>query len=473
MRSCLFSLLLFVSLSGSAQEILVPPYLQPGNSPSLSKEQKVIIWQTDGVPGAFKVEFAEGKSIEGAKVSLAKIAPTPISFPDRSSIIYRAPLTGLNFDAEYTYRVSLGDKVVSTVTFMTRTKKPMTRFIAFGDVGNASLQQSAIAYQVSLQKPQFVLATGDLAYNNGLEREFRARFFPFYTTSKASAETGAPMMQSIPFYMLIGNHDVSGSDLNKYPDGLSYYYYSDTPLNAPATTLGVEVTGPADRVKAFKKAADGRFPKAANYSFDYGNVHITCLDANPYTNPLDQSMVDWMRRDIGTSKADWKIVAYHHPGFNSTKAHYDYQQMRLQAPLLEELGVSMVLTSHVHNYQRSVPMKFAPEMSEGKDHYIVSPEGRVNGKFTLDTKFDGVTNTKASGIIYIVSGSGGGELYDPSYSNKPEMWTHEPADNWVPFTVKVISDIHSFTMIETNGKILTLKQMNAKGEVMDEIKVTK
>ena len=281
------------------------------------------------------------------------------------------------------------------------------------------------------------------------------------------------MMQSIPFYMLIGNHDVSGSDLNKYPDGLSYFYYSDTPLNAPATKPGVNVTGPADYVNAFKKATDGRFPKAANYSFDYGNVHITCLDANPYTNPLDQSLVDWMRRDIGTSKADWKIVAYHQPGFNSTKAHYDYQQMRLQAPLLEELGVSMVLTSHVHNYQRSVPMKFAPEMSEEKDHYIVSPEGRVNGTFTLDTKFDGVTNTKASGIIYIVSGSGGGELYDPSYSNKPEMWEHEPADNWVPFTVKVISDIHSFTMIETNGKTLTLKQMNAKGEVMDEIKVTK
>ena len=53
------------------------------------------------------------------------------------------------------------------------------------------------------------------------------------------------------------------------------------------------------------------------------------------------------------------------------------------------------------------------------------------------------------------------------------MWEHEPAENWVPFTVKVISDIHSFTMIETNGKTLTLKQMNAKGEVMDEIKMTK
>ena len=474
MRPGLLAFLIFVSLTSRAQEIVVQPYLQPGNASTLSKEQKVVIWQTDSVSGAFKVEFAPGLSLEGLpKVSVAKVSFVHLNLLGKKTYLYRATLGGLNFDADYTYRVRLNDKIISSNTFTTRTRKPLTRFAVWGDCGTGSPQQAAIAYQAYLQKPQFVLVTGDLVYNNGLEREYRARFFPAYTSPEASPEKGVPFMQTTPFYMFVGNHDVYGSDLQKWPDGLAFFYYSDLPQNAPITTLTTEVTGPPERVKAFKKATDGRFPKLANYSFDYGNVHITCLDANSYVNPVDFALLEWLKNDIGSSKADWKIVAYHHPGFNSSKAHYDYQHMRLLSPLLEELGVDMVLNGHVHNYQRSLPLKFSPKMNEARDKYIVSPEGRVDGTFTLDPEFDGVTNTKPKGIIYIVTGAGGAGLYDPVLSGKPDLWKHEPQDNWVPFTAKIVSDIHSFTMIETNGKTLTLKQLNAKGEAFDEIKVTK
>jgi acid phosphatase type 7 len=457
-----------------SQRILVPPYLQPGNAPSLSREMKVVIWQTDSVQGNFTVQYAQGGTLEGvAKLSMAKIDAQPLVFFGRTTYLYRAQLTGLNFDADYTYRVSLGEQVISAATFKTRTKTPNVRFVAMGDVGTASPQQKAVAYQVYQAKPQFVLATGDLAYNNGLEREYRVRFFPPYTTAEAAKDKGAPLMQSVPFYLFAGNHDFYGADLGKFPDGMAIFYYADSPLNGPITQFTTDVTGPPDRVKAFKKATDGRFPKMNNYSFEDGNVHITVLDANSYINPLDPALVEWMRRDIGSSKADWKIVSYHHPGFNSSKAHYDYQQMRLLSPLLEELGVNLVITSHVHNYQRSKPIKFAPKLNESGDHYVVSPEGRVDGKFTLDEKFDGVTQTKPEGIIYVISGSGGAALYDPVMSNKPETWVHEPAANWVPYTVKLISDIHSFTLVETNGKQLSLKQIDMNGGLLDEITITK
>ncbi len=474
MRIPVLALLVVGSLRCFGQEILVRPYIQPGNTPTLSKEQKVVIWQTDSVPGAFKVEFAPGATLDGvAKIGIAKVSSAQLNLLGKVSYLYRAPLAGLNFDTEYTYRVSIGERVISTATFNTRTKKPVTRFAVFGDCGTGSPQQAAIAYQVYQQKPQFVLLTGDQVYNNGLEREYRARFFPAYTTPEASPEKGAPLMQSIPFYMVVGNHDVYGSDLQKFPDGLAFFYYTDFPQNAPVTPLTVEVTGPPDRVKAFKKATDGRFPRLANYSFDVGNVHITCLDANSYVNPVDFSLIEWLKKDVSSSKAEWKLVSWHHPGFSSSKAHYDYQQMRLLSPILEELGVDMVLNGHVHNYQRSLPLKFSPKMNEARDQYVVSPEGRVDGKFTLDEQFDGITNTKPKGILYIVTGAGGAGLYDPAMSGKPDLWKHEPHDNWVPFTAKIVSDIHSFTMVETNGKTLTLKQLNVKGEVFDEIKVTK
>ena len=147
--------------------------------------------------------------------------------------------------------------------------------------------------------------------------------------------------------------------------------------------------------------------------------------------------------------------------------------MRLLSPVLEQLGVDMVLTGHVHNYQRTLPLKFAPKKNETGDRYVLTPEGRVDGVFTLDQQFDGVTHTKPDGIIYIVTGAGGAGLYDPAMSDKPDLWKHDPQENWVPFTAKIVSDIHSFTVIETDGKKLTLRQLNAKGVAFDQIHVTK
>jgi hypothetical protein len=273
--------------------------------------------------------------------------------------------------------------------------------------------------------------------------------------------------------MILGNHDVYGANFDKTPDGLAYFYYNDLPMNGPTKQYTVEATGKPELIKAFKSNTDNRFPKMSNFSFDYGNVHIVCIDANPHASPLEPALVQWIKEDLKNSRADWKIVTYHHPAFNSSKAHYDYQQMRLLSPVIEPLGVDLVLTGHVHNYQRTMPLTFEPKLDSAGTHYVVTEEGRVDGKFKLDERYDGITNTKPKGIIYVVSGAGGAVLYDAPISGKPELWTHEPAQNWVPYTVKLVSNIHSFTMIETNGKKLVLKQMDAKGVVFDEITITK
>ena len=473
-RLLVIIILCAVRLTAGAQQILVDPYLQPGNAPTLSKEQKVLVWHTDSIPATFFVEFAPGSSLEKArKISTAKISSVQLKLGGKTTNLYRATLMGLQFDTEYSYRVKIDKKIVSAATFTTRTKKTKTRFVVFGDCGTGSPEQKAIAYQVSLQKPQFILVTGDNVYSSGLVSEYQARFFPVYLSPEISPEKGAPLMKSIPFYMLVGNHDVQGNDLDKTPDGLAFFYYNDLPANAPVAELTVQATGKPENVKAFEKATGGRFPRLANYSFDHGNVHITCLDSNPYVNPLDPYLVKWLRKDMSASKADWKIVAFHHPGFNSSKVHYDYQQMRLLSPVLEQLGVDMVLNGHVHNYQRTLPLKFAPKKNETGDRYVLTPQGRVDGVFTLDEQFDGVTHTKPDGIIYIVTGAGGAGLYDPAISGKPDLWKHDPQENWVPFTAKIVSDIHSFVVIETDGKKLTLRQLNAKGVAFDEIHLTK
>ena len=462
-----------VTVCAFGQKILIAPYLQPGNASGLNKEQKVLIWQTDSVPGNFLVQYKLIQSNETTKSTKAQLASTQLVFNKKSFYLHRAVLSGLKFDETYSYTVSLGEKVISESKFSTRTKKPLTQFAVFGDCGAGTPEQASIAYQVALKKPQFVLIPGDIAYSSGRELEFRLRFFPVYQSTELSISKGAPLIKSVPFYMILGNHDVMSYNLSKYADGLAYYYFSDVPLNAPVPTSIIELKGTEEQIKAYKKNTSPRFPRTANYSFDQGNVHITCLDANDYANPFEPAILEWLRADITSSKAEWKIVAYHQPAFNTATDHYDDQRMRLLSPLLEELGVNLVLTGHEHNYQRSVPLKFNPKKSEDGMKYIVTKEGRVDGTFTLDNAFDGKTNTKPNGIIYIVSGAGGAVLYDTAFSNQPEKWKHNLPDNWASFTTRFISHTHSFTWIETNGKKLLLQQIDKKGNVLDEITITK
>ncbi len=464
--------LITIGYQGRGQEILVTPYLQPGNASTLAQEQKVLIWQTDSIPGIFNVEYRNRSEFgDTRKISSAKISMIRLTLKNKTTLLYRANLSKLQFDADYSFRVLCNGKPVAEGSFKTRTKKPQTRFAVFGDCGAGTAQQAEIAYQVYQQKPQFVLVTGDNVYSSGLESEYRKNFFPSYLAAEASSSKGAPLLNSVPFYMIVGNHDMKGSDLDSYPDGLAYFYYSDLPLNGPRIAQTSILTGNPDRVKSFLKNTKGRFPYMANFSFDHGNVHITCIDSNPYVNPLDPALVSWLTNDLKKSKADWKLVAFHHPGFNSSNAHYDYQLMRLLAPLFESLSVDLALTGHVHNYQRSLPLRFAPK--DSANHYLISREGRVDGAFSLDHQFDGMMTTLPKGVIYIVSGAGGAVLYDQAISGKPELWQHTPPENWIPFTAKIVSDIHSFTLIETAEKKLVLKQIDAKGTLVDEITISK
>jgi acid phosphatase type 7 len=462
--------ILFCHLSGSAQQILVSPYIQPGNASTLDYEEKVIIWQTDSIAGQFTVEYG----IRSEEYAPAEVKSTNLYLGNRHFILYRAVLPKLEFDQSYHYRVSMRGRRIIDADFETRTKEPASRFVVFGDCGAGTPGQAQIAYQAYLKKPEFILITGDNVYSRGLVNEYLRRYFPYFNREDASSDKGAPLMRSTPFYVAVGNHDVGGADLARFPDGLAYYYYSDLPQNGPALKNTVIAAGRAGQVDSFRNRTGPRFPRMANYSFDHGNVHITCLDSNPYINTNDPDLISWIENDVKSSKATWKIVAFHHPGFNSSNAHYEGQWMRALAPVFERSGVDLVLNGHVHNYQRSYPLRFDPKKdSTGKPLIGANGRGRVDGVFTLDKKFNGKRRSRPDGVIYIVTGAAGAGLYDTAFSKSPKTWVHTPVENWVPFTVKLISHVHSFSMIETKNSRLVFRQFDAKGKEFDKIELTK
>lgn len=80
--------------------------------------------------------------------------------------------------------------------------------------------------------------------------------------------------------------------------------------------------------------------------------------------------------------------------------------------------------------------------------------------------------TTPAGIIYIVSGGGGADLYNyplENYTLSRDFYK----DNWAPFTAKTVSDRHSFTSVEVDADTLTLRQIDEDGAEIERVKVTK
>jgi len=228
--------------------------------------------------------------------------------------------------------------------------------------------------------------------------------------------------------------------------------------------------GSDENRKAFMAAAGDSYPRMTNYSFNYGNAHWTVLDGNPYVDWSNKELIDWVKNDLASAKgATWRFVMFHQPGFSSSHEHFEQQQMRVLSPVFEAGNVDVVFNGHVHNYQRSFPLTFAPykksiPLMGGKDGKTIRGT-LVTGSWTLDKAYNGTTITKPKGIIYIVTGAGGQELYNPEQNNDP--------DSWQKFTCKFISDVHSLTVADVKGNTITIRQISAEGKELDSFTVTK
>ncbi|MEZ0264623.1 MAG: metallophosphoesterase [Phycisphaerae bacterium] len=484
-----------------AQTLLAKPYVQPAPAAPAPGDAKLIAWVTDQTPGEFAVEYEwPGQVARAAPVRRVAIdlpeyrpepkkavapaaadtkgdddddhepAPPPTVTPAQHYFKYTAALDGLPPDAAVTYRVRLAGAPVREATFRTRASadKPV-RFVAVGDLANGKPNQNAVAYQVSLVKPDFLLVLGDIVYPTGRVSQYMDHFWSTYANADApSPKAGAPLMATIPFHALLGNHDVDTS-LNVFPDALGIYYFFHAPVNGPGPGKWNTPTG-RDKAQAaaFRAAAGDSYPALAFHSFDNGPAHFLVLDNSGYVKLDAPEILRWIEADLTASQTRWKFVCLHAPAFHSSPAHYSEQKTRLLVPLLEKLGVDVVFAGHVHNYQRSHPLRFEPAPRK-------PGEKLVSGKFTLDTTFDGKANTRPNGIVHIVSGGGGGTLYrDPTGDKAAKFMTEKygPA-NWVPYTAVHVADRHSFVACDLSPDRLVLRAIDADGKVIDNIVITK
>ncbi len=319
-----------------------------------------------------------------------------------------------------------------------------------------------------------MVIAGDIVYQFGLLAEYFEKLFPIYNCDRASSNTGAPLLRSVLTVAALGNHDIAlaasnrGADLDKLPDALAYYLVWSQPLNGPLTSKSRQniprIMGSEANIANFLTGAADKYPRMANYSFDYGNSHWLVLDANHYMDWTNKSLRNWVTADLESAKhALWKFVCFHQPGFSFDIAHHNEQRMRLLCDIFEKEGVDVVFSGHAHDYQRSYPLYFKAKRENGR--LVTNTDGTVSGDLVMDKKFDGVENTSPQGVIYIVSGAGGAGLYGCLQDKNPSVQK--------TFTDKFISSTHSFTICDVNSSMLTVRQISEDGVLLDHFSVKK
>ena len=496
----------FMATAALSQTVTYKPYIQPGdNGPFGAKDQIVVAWQThEAAPNtsAYSVEFGKSTSYGRKVTPQARVVnnylaadgslPVPTTASGARSD-YSAVLADLEYNTTYFYKVNGPGMPADgfTASFHTRRRGDEFSFIVQGDEGffpvvpvpagqpprfadyeariihlMYNVQNLVVPGAPKLPKADLALNTGDNVYNNGAEGSYRDYWFPVWNSDVDSNETGAPFIRSIPFYIVVGNHDIGGNGVSVNMlgsdsagrftgntdggDALAYFNNYYFPLNGPigvdpqftyngdvATANGMlfsfkgtAYNSPA-AIAAYKASTltdSGKGPKQhidheSNYSFDYGNAHYVFLDANPhlFNGVLDGPAIyqapqltfptypavlrDWLIHDLDSSSQPWKFVVFHQPAFSSGNATVRNNQMRAVAKFLEDHGVNMVFNGHEHNYQRTFPIRANANVAAGP-----TPSGAA--AVSIDTSFDGVTQTVPDGVLYIVQGAGGNRDFD-------------------------------------------------------------
>ena len=352
---------------------LVKPYLQPGDAPGLVAGGTVqVLWHTEDADAQWAVECRTGadKTWQPAPAPTARrIAVEGVS-PHR---LYRTSLTGLEPGGEFSYRVRKGGEVVFAADGRgPRPPGKPQRFVVFGDCGANTQEQRTIAFRAyrgsarlrddhrrhrlrsrpGLRVSREVLAhlqrRRGVARRRGAAACARPSSWPRRATTTSPPATWA----SIPTAWPISSTGPSRS--------------TGRPARGGART-SPRLGGPEANRKAFLEAAGPNYPAdgATSRSTTATSTGRSWTPTPTWTGPIASCGLGSSATWPSAEPAAWRFVAFHQPGFKSSRKHFGEQNMRVMADVFEAGGVDLVFCGHVHNYQRTYPLRFAVE--RGRD----------------------------------------------------------------------------------------------------------
>jgi hypothetical protein len=371
------------------------PYVQ-----QVSSTSAIVAWTTRQ-PGAAEVRYSGPGVAPRTVAAVTRVFPATQTGFGFDFYQHEARLTGLTAASTYTYDLFMSGQDITnaqdSLTSAPATGTGTVRFIAFGDGGVGSTAQRQLAARMASDTFDLSVHAGDVAYGTPdltggpSYRQYDDWVFDIYL----------PWMRSRPFFPSIGNHDDEIANAQAYRDVFML------PTNGASTTY-------PDHAERF-------------YSFDYGPIHFIALDTElAFQDPARRdAQVRWLQADLAATSQPWKVVYMHRPPYSAGTHHGSEIDVRNAfAPIFEQYNVQLVIASHDHDYERSVPWR---EFLPG-----------------------------GPGVVYVVSGGGGAALY-PSGS---AAWTAASAS------------IHHYTRFTVNGCTLTGEAVASDGGVFDRFTAT-
>ncbi len=305
-------------------------------------------------------------------------------------------LDGLNPNTKYFYRAIVtntdGSELASALlTFRTASTPDMPyTFVAIGDTQSQPQVVKRVSDLAYEHRPNFMVHAGDLVSTGSNKRHWTGHFFP----------NMQPLIGRVPIMPVLGNHE---------QDAPNYYNYFALP-------------GPE-----------------YYYSFAYGNAEFFMIDANKDLRPGTEQH-EWLDKALGECEATWKFVVHHQPAYTSDSNDYGdtYKgpstrgdaRARQLIPLYDKHGVDIVFCGHVHDYERTFPIKHE------------RPATHADG-----------------GVIYVTTAGGGGHLED-----------FDPANTW--FGHKKARR-HHFCYVAVNGPELEFQAIDEEGRLFDVMTLKK
>lgn len=431
----------------------VRPYLQLGRefSSENGSPSYVLYFGTSMKGQDWSVEYRCGDDEQWrqAEVSRKTLKLKDKNKDDDKLYLYRADLNALSPSNTFQYRISKA----TAERYLGNGQTPSStraKIAVVGDMCDGGKRSRKVARAIAKQKPELLVAAGDIVYNRGRVSEYLSRFFPTYNHPDC-----AQILSSTPLVPVAGNHDIGLPGILDNPDfasddALGILKFFETPANGPR---GVR----RDLERVLKKSAKKKaletlkvlpkgFLRHSNYSFCFSNMYFLVLDANIYMDWSLPELQQWVSTVLsGAPKLAWKIVVFHQAAFSLDFKYANDQHMRTLCPIFEQAGVSLVFSGHCHYYERTYPLRYLPSVTGAKE------DGTVPGTMILDKS----GSPMPDGVTYVITGAGG------------KLTNCLTAPSQAPFAARTITDKNSFTSLEASTDSLVLEQLSKDGEVLD------
>jgi len=208
-------------------------------------------------------------------------------------------------------------------------------FIVFGDWGReGEPDQQDVAREMAraaaVTDAKFVISAGDNFYEDGVA----STTDPHWHKSFEDVYHQDPLR--VPWYVVLGNHDYHGncdaqvaySGVSRRWNMPSRYYQITKTIGATTADLFFLDTTPMVKVHHDDNKAT----------------------SNAFKEDVSKQM-DWFRKSLAASKADWKIVIGHHPIYSGGEHGDTPELIETLLPLLREHKVQVYFNGHDHDLQ--------------------------------------------------------------------------------------------------------------------------